>query len=427
MGKKRVVIDTNVLLDNPEILNRDDLDIVLPYIVLHELDGLKRNRDLSYPARTAIKIIKEKFEKGTISITDIPKDADTNDEVIVNRALQENCMFMTGDVGASVIALAKNIEVYSDDVKSYDENYIGYSYAVVPHKIYYKFLNNINEAQIPELEEYVGKKFQLNEYVICKPDDGSLNRRIFRRLQDKYVLLPEGKNLLRGITKDRRRLDFEFLHEEQICAFDAVFNTETPLAIVQGSVGVGKNLIATLAAIARVDGAAKNRAYNRILVTRPNVPINKDYEIGFLPGSSNDKLRAWLSGFVSNLQFLFNHSKADFEEDIGNQVFEEFFIPVDIGSIQGSSFNKDILIVDEAQLLDVNTLNQIMSRVATGSKLVLLLDPKQAYGRNRGNEGYRRLFPYIKGSKYISYVNLQHIQRGELTKFVYEIFNKENK
>ena len=63
-----------------------------------------------------------------------------------------------------------------------------------------------------------------------------------------------------------------------------------------------------------------------------------------------------------------------------------------------------------------------MSRVATGSKLVLILDPKQTYGRNRGNEGYKRIFPYLKGNKHVSFINLQHTQRGELTKFVQEIF-----
>ena len=424
-SKKKVVLDTNVLLDNPEILNREDLDIVLPYIVLHELDGLKRNPELSYPARQAIKIIRDKFKEGTIKITDIPKNAETNDEIIVNRAGTENCALMTGDVGASVIALSKGIDVVEENVKTYDEKYIGYSYASIPEKVYYKRLNNVNEVQIPEIEEYTKKSYEVNEYVICKPNDNSMNRRIFRKLEDKFVLIPEGKALLRGIAKDRRRLDFSFLHEEQICAFDAVFNTETPLAVIQGFVGVGKNLIALLAAIARVDGATKHRKYNKILVTRPNVPINKEYEIGFLPGQSSEKLKAWLAGFTTNLSFLFNHTKADFEEDIGGQVFNELFTPVDIGSIQGSSFNNDILIVDEAQLLDVNTLNQIMSRVAVGSKLVLLLDPKQTYGRNRGNEGYKRLLPYLKGSEYVSYVNLQHIQRGELTKFVQEIFTGE--
>ena len=431
--KKRVVLDTNVLLDNPEILNRNGLDIVLPYVVLHELDGLKRNSELSYPARQAIKIIRDKFKAGTIKITDIPENAETNDEIIVNRAGIENCAIMTGDVGASVIALSKGIDVFEETTKAYDENYIGYSYVVIPSKVYYRQLNNVNEVQIPEIEEYNKstentdeiKEFQINEYVICTPDDESDNRRIFRKLKDRFVLIPEGKSVLRGISKDRRRLDFGFLHEEQICAFDAVFNTDSPLAVIQGRIGSGKSLIATLAAIARVDGSSKNRKYNQILVTRPNVPINNEYEIGFLPGTANDKLKAWLAGFTTNLSFLFNHTKADFEEDIGGQVFNELFTPVDIGSIQGSSFNNDILIVDEAQLLDVNTLNQIMSRVATGSKLVLLLDPKQTYGRNRGNEGYKRLLPYMKGSKYVSYVNLQHIQRGELTKFVQNIFTGE--
>lgn len=63
-----------------------------------------------------------------------------------------------------------------------------------------------------------------------------------------------------------------------------------------------------------------------------------------------------------------------------------------------------------------------MSRVATGSKLVLILDPSQTYGANRGNEGYKKLLPHCKGNDFISFIELQHIQRSELTKLVDDIF-----
>jgi predicted ribonuclease YlaK len=63
-----------------------------------------------------------------------------------------------------------------------------------------------------------------------------------------------------------------------------------------------------------------------------------------------------------------------------------------------------------------------MSRVATGSKLVLILDVNQTYGANRGFEGFKKLLPNCKGNKFISFIELQHIQRSELTKLVDEIF-----
>ena len=85
--------------------------------------------------------------------------------------------------------------------------------------------------------------------------------------------------------------------------------------------------------------------------------------------------------------------------------------------------NGKVAIAGNCQLLDTNTLRQIMSRVAVGSKLVLILDPSQTYGANRGNEGYKKLLPHCKGNKHISFIELQHIQRSELTKVVDEIFS----
>lgn len=426
---KKVVLDTNIVLNDPSVVLREDISIVLPYTVLAELDKLKRDNELRFVAQLAIKNIKKSYVDGKISIIDIPNELTTNDEKIVNSAKKENASIWTDDVGASIIAMANGVDLYLDEESNveYDEKYTGYSEWIVPSQIYYDLLNKENQYQIPEIEEFTDVRAVVNEYVKIAPDDGSLNYRLFRKRSNDYIFVSESKKLFSALgnvsgSGDKHGLGFEFLHPEQAMAFDAVFNSDTPLAVIAGEIGSGKTLISTVAALARTAGTHTNKKYERILVTRPNRPISKDYEIGFLPGDADAKLKSWLSGFTSNLEFLYERNLKDIEEEKASQVFSKYFKSVPIESVQGASFHNCIFLIDEAQLLDALALKQIMSRLADTSKCVLIMDPKQTYGMNRGREGYRRLLPRCKGNELISFVKLQHIQRSPLTKLVNSIF-----
>lgn len=423
----KVVLDTNIILDDPQSVLTDG--VVLPYVVLAELDKLKRDQDLRFAAQHAIRNIKIAYKKKTLEIVDIPLNQNTNDEKIVQAAKDNNAKLWTRDVGASVIALSQNIELYDENEKDeiYDTGYIGYSEHKIPSAVYYDLINKNNVFQIPEIEELTNIRAVTNEYLYVTPDDGSLNYKILRKTLESYVYVSDSKKLFSSLANvsdstSKHGLDFEFLHYEQAMAFDAVFNTETPLAVIEGKIGSGKTLLSTVAALARTAGTNANKSYNKILVTRPNRPIAKEYELGFLPGDENAKMKSWLSGFTSNLEFLYEKNLRDVEDKKAESVFSEYFKPVAIESIQGASFHNCILLIDEAQLLDTLTLKQIMSRLADSSKCVLILDPDQAYGANRGREGFKKLLPRCKGNELISYVNLQNIQRSPLTKLVNDIF-----
>lgn len=423
----KVVIDTNVLLDNPEVLQRTDIEIVVPYVVLSELDKLKRNPELSFSARSAIKNLLALYKEGKLQIVGVPEVLETNDEKIVQEAVKCGAKLWSRDGGANVIALTKGVEQFEEYVSDYDKSYIGYRYLETPDELYYHLINMNNELQIPEVEEPLKDildkdPININEYVVFHPSDGSENIKIFRKALDKYVHVSDSRKVFKQLSKDGRRVDIDFLHPEQAMAFDAVFNTDTPLAVIQGSVGSSKSLMATLGALCRVGGTHANKKYSQILVTRPTMPTHRQWEIGFVPGTAEEKMSHWLAGFTSNIEFLFNHTQEDYEKEVAKTVFKEYFQPISLDSIQGSSFNGKILILDEGQLLDVDTLKQVMTRTASGSKLVLIMDPQQAYGAWRGREGYKKLLPHLKNNPLVSYVNLQNIYRSELTSFVNDIF-----
>lgn len=415
----RVVIDTNVVLDNPEVLLSDDIQIVLPYVVLQELDKLKRNPDLNMAARMGIKAVKEGLKSGKIEIVGLPTDNQTNDEIIVETAKEQKAKLWTSDVGASVIGLHRGVEEYITTTSDYDPNYKGYSYHMVESDAFYSVFNMHDTLMASEVELIIKEEMPQNHYIFVYPDDKSNNHRIFWKHDEGYELVVEGNKLYRGISqKGSRGLDFQFLHEEQAMAFHAVWNTQTPLAVIQGGLGVGKSVIATVAALSRVAGNKTHRKYNKILVTRPNRPISKDYDIGFLPGVESEKLHPWLSGFTSNLEFLFEKTLEDVENQVAQSVFNEYFKPVSIASVQGASFHNSLLLIDEGQLLDVNALKQLLSRIADTSKVVVILDPAQTYGANRGREGFKKLLPICRDNPLISYINLQHTQRSPLTSLV---------
>ena len=414
----KIVVDTNCLIDNPELLLDTTNDYAISYTTLQELDKLKGNQDLSYPVRTAIKVIFQLFNENKIEILNVPTDNSTNDEKIVQDTKDINGMLMSQDIGALVVAKAKGVEVVDLNKvdKEYDKSFIGYKEYIVDDNFYYSLTQNI--YQHPEIEESLNDRRPINSYIVLFPSDVGSSYLVFRKLEDAYHLVPQGTKR----TIRQAGIGIDWLHPEQLIAFDCVFNNESKLAVITGKIGSSKTLMSMCGALSRTATTNTNRTYDKILVTRPNVPISRTYELGFMPGNLEEKMNGWLAPIKTNLQFLYETTQKDRENEEASKIYEQFFEAMPIESIQGASYHNKILLVDEAQLLDHNTLRQIMSRVAEGSKLVLILDPSQTYGANRGMEGYKKLLPHCKGNKHISFVELQHIQRSELTKVVDEIF-----
>jgi len=422
---QKIVVDTNCLLDNPELLLDETKQFAISYVTLAELDGLKSNQDLSFPARTAIKIIHSLYKDNKIVIINIPEENKTNDEKIVEDCKSINGMLMSQDIGALVVAEARGVQTYELDsvFQEYDKNFKGYIELVVPSTFYYRLTQN--EYQVPEIEIPLQEHLSIdkiyipdNSYLVMYPEVNSSNYLVWRKQEGIYNLVPPSTKHLRSAG-----IGLDWLHPEQLIAFDCVFNTDSPLAVITGKIGASKTLMSMCGALSRTCGHRNKKSYDKILVTRPNIPINRQYALGFMKGDLEEKMSGWLAPFKTNLQFLFETTQKDRENEEASKIYEEYFQAMPIESIQGASYHNKILLCDEAQLLDANTLRQIMSRVATGSKLVLILDPSQTYGANRGNEGFKKLLPHCKGNKYISFIELQHIQRSELTKVVDKIFS----
>ena len=415
----KVVLDTNVILDSPEILLREDFEIIIPYLVIKELDGLKANYELRPVVQTAFKSIVKLYKKNKIKIIGIPTEFSTNDEKIVVSAKNEQASILTNDIGATIVAYANGVSVYEEEDLE-DDNVLSYN-GVKEINIHDNSIIHLvgkNELTAEEAENYFETTLSLNEYVYYAVPNKINEYAIWKKNNDSKV------RLVKQGLKSYMSNNIYIVPQDapQQCVLDAVMDDTTPLTIIDGRLGTGKTLLGLCASLNKVM-SSKGNSYRKVYVTRPPIPVDKKLQLGFLPGTLEEKISPWLVGIKSNLKFIFERTLKDVENEEAEKIYTSYIEPINLESIQGMNIHNSILIVDEYQLLSVDMLKQVLSRVAEGSKVILLGDPEgQTYGQNRGVEGFRKLKPYIKGTKQISYIKLDKIYRSELAEFIDKVF-----
>lgn len=431
----KVVIDTNVLIDNAAVLLDETLAPLIPYTVLHELDGLKRNPDLKRAAQSAIKLIHDGMIDGRIEVTNIPTAINTPDERIVKAAKTKKVPFMTGDIGAQAIAMARNVKLVDtlkDETIDYD--YTGFTKVVVDAE-YEKFFVQLKELQLEEFNERFGTDLRENEYCIIErigeKNDIWVNKSVYDEDLKECVHTVHRISQSMKPYRDAGIL-ISPMDDEQMCALDAVFDPNIPLTVIDGVLGTGKTVLSLMAALACTIGQKRYMHYEQILVTKPPVSINKDHYTGFKPGTREEKMSGHLGGIKSNLKFLLDREKKKKDLKPGEEpepseselVWLQNFGVIEIDEIQGTSLHNTILLVDEYQLLDTDSLKLVLSRISEGSKVILIGDTMhQTYSQNRANEGFKTLYKFLGTAPEFNYIKLGNIYRSKLAKLVATIFN----
>lgn len=424
MAVQSVVIDTNILIDHPEVLLDKTIHPLIPYTVLAELDNLKRNPDLKRAAQAAIKLLKLGLDEGTVEVTNIPTAITTPDEKIVKAAKTKRVPFMTNDVGAMAIAMARHVEL----MDALEDETIDYDYTG-----FVKVTGTLNYEQ-----DFVQtKELPLAEFNIQFDTDLKENQyAIIDRVTDKNDIWVNKLGTVTRISQSMKPyrdagVIISPMDDEQMCALDAIFNTSIPLTVIDGELGTGKTLLTLMGALARSNGQARYREFDKILVTKPPVSVNRSLYTGYKPGDSAAKMAGHLGGIKSNLKFLLDKRetkqrkrKVDVEEELmSDKVWEELFGIVEIDEIQGTSLHNTCLIVDEYQLLNTDMLKLVLSRISEGSKVILVGDAfGQTYGMNRADEGFKTLYKYLGNAPEFNYIKLSKIYRSPLAAFVAKIF-----
>jgi PhoH-like ATPase len=390
MSRKSFVIDTNVLLHDPESIKRfKDNDVIIPLVVLEELDTMKRLSDeLGKNARYVMRYIDslKNIGEGDLSAGvpiengirvkvhveikppekksfPLPLDRATNKILLTAFILKEggeNVVLVSKDFVTRVKAEAIGLEAedYENLKFSYDKMYRGYRKIEVPKKdidLFYKDGSLAINA----------KDFSPNEYcIMTSPEQSSA--------VCKYN--SESKKLEPLIKLSRDIWGIHPLNVEQKCALDLLLRDDVKLVTLIGPAGTGKTLLALAAGLKKV---LDDNIYSKILVSRPIIPLGKD--IGYLPGTKEEKLYHWMQPIYDNLEFLCSSTTGSANgPDAQQWIIESKKIEMEaVTYIRGRSLPKMYIIIDEAQNLTPHEVKTIISRAGKGTKVVLTGDPTQ--------------------------------------------------
>ena len=393
MTKKFYVLDTSVYLtDSSSIYSYGKNDIIVPLIVLEELDKLKkRPNGVGINARSIIRILdslrdKGQFQKGirirkglglifTVApdLAELPigYDPEVPDHQIIATALtvkKENpnkkVIVVSNDINLRIKcdAIGIQAEAFATEnvIEKGNDLYSGFAKVLVDDQIIDRFYAGEDILLGDVVDEEVN--LFCNQFVMLVSSSNDKKTAITRYLDDIRPLkrIPEYKNQGWGITPKNKEQNF---------AMDLLYDENVPVISLIGKAGSGKTLCAIAAGLEQVMG--EDPKYNRLIVSRPIQPMGKD--IGYLPGTMEEKMAPWLAPIQDNLRFLFGNDNLMLESYMEKGIIEVEAITY----IRGRSIQKSYIIIDECQNLTQHEIKTILTRVGHDSKIILTGDVEQ--------------------------------------------------
>lgn len=410
--KKNYVLDTNVLLSDPSCFYAfEDNDVVVPMLVLEELDKHKTRMDeVGRNARSAARELDEFRSQGSLQ-SGVPTRGGGTIRVLASKGdtrallpteLQSGSSldnliigFMLDGQLESPILVSKdiNLRVKCDSIGIPCQDYLSMRASENLESIY----TGVKTVQVDEgLVEglYAGQEFSVqksledvtypNQVVVLKSTSYP-NKSAIARAKD-------------GILKPIKNFDSVFglkpRNKEQNFSFDLLMDPDVKLVTLTGKAGCGKTLLALAAGLDQLESIGGVQRYSKLIVSRPVQPVGRD--IGFLPGTLEEKMEPWIAPIRDNLEFLLGpaalkkqpapnrRKKSDDEMSTGFRdpylelMQQKGLIEIEaISFIRGRSIPNAFIIIDEAQNLTMHELKTIITRVGDNTKIVLTGDIEQ--------------------------------------------------
>ena len=393
--KKTYILDTNVYLSDPVAFKKfGRSDIVVPLKVLEEIDKHKKRQDtVGANARAAIRHLDElrgkgslltgvRIEKGkgllyskTSDISLLPDEANRNDSdnVILACALslqKENKKVIVVSIDINLRVRCDALGLKSEDyninqvVSEKDDLYTGFTKHLVDDEIVDRYYSG--DDVFIEKEE---KELLPNQFVMLVSSSNEKKTALARFADYNTPLLKvRSKSSSKSVFGVRPR------NKEQSFALDLLLDPNIPIVSLIGAAGCGKTLLAVAAGMEQVlepSESADQARYKKLVVSRPIMPMGRD--IGFLPGTVEEKLAPWLAPIQDNLKFLIGDDRTTLDIYMDKGLIEMEALTY----IRGRSIANAFIIIDEAQNLSVHELKTILTRVGEGTKIVLTGDIEQ--------------------------------------------------
>ncbi len=389
--RKIFVLDTNVLLHDATSIERfADNVVVLPMAVIEELDRFKKaNDELGRNSRAVIRRLDVLRAQGHLG-EGVPTanggllrianadgegddglDAGVKDNRIIRVAWEhhrrgERVIFVSKDINARIKADALGIEAHDFESQkvNIDELYKGYREITVAREVVDRFYAEAS-IELPDVQMFP------NEFILLRDETNEKHTGLAR--------VGEDHALVHLSSQYERAWNIKPRNKEQRMAFEVLLDPAVQIVTLVGQAGTGKTLLAIAAGLQSV---VQNRSYDKILVTRPIMPLGRD--IGYLPGAKDEKLIHWMQPIIDNLTFLLrerNGSEESVYPTVQRKVEEmqqKNLLEMEaLTYIRGRSIPRQYVIVDEAQNLTPHEVKTIISRAGEGTKMVLTGDPYQ--------------------------------------------------
>lgn len=460
--RKNYVLDTNVLLHDPRAIFKFEDNVVnIPIFVVEEIDGFKRDfTELGRNARAVTRILDDHRAKGSLrqgvdmatggvlrvvfntleSVQGSFLNSQLKDNLILASALslqerepETKCVFVSKDVNVRVRADAMDLraENYEADILPISELYPGACELVVSDEI----INDLHaDGEItldrdehrprasPANGETTGADldgFYENEYVLLRGEEGSHQTSLGR------ITIPyeDGQQIIVRPLVRRPREDVWGVrprNKEQAFALDALLDDEIKLVTLVGKAGTGKTLLAIAAGLRKV---TDDQQFNKLIVSRPIIPMGRD--VGYLPGSLEEKLGPWMQPVFDNVEYLMGLTKADKRAGRGaDELIDMGIIEIEpLTYIRGRSLPHQYFIVDEAQNLTPHEVKTILTRVGENTKIVLTGDPYQIdnpYVDSESN-GLTYVVSRFKGQPISASITLTKGERSDLAELAADL------
>ncbi|MEU1983481.1 PhoH family protein [Nocardia sp. NPDC019395] len=425
-GLKTFVIDTSVLLSDPWAVTRfGEHQVVLPLVVISELEGKRHHHELGWFAREALRMLDDLrlthgrldeplpigTEGGTLQVelnhtdpTVLPVGfrTESNDSRILACALNldadgHQVVLVSKDIPMRVKASA--VGLHAEGYHAQDVVTSGWSGMVeidtasdIVDQLYSESIVDLDEAR--ELPCHTGIRLL-----------GNSSSALGRVTADKRVQL----------VREREAFGLHGRSAEQRVALDLLLDESVGIVSLGGRAGTGKSALALTAGL---EAVLEKRSHRKVVVFRPLYAVGGQ-ELGYLPGTENEKMGPWAQAVFDTLDGL--ASREVMEEVLSRDMLE--VLP--LTHIRGRSLHDSFVIVDEAQSLERNVLLTVLSRLGSGSRVVLTHDVAQRDNLRVGrHDGVAAVIEKLKGHPLFAHITLTRSERSPIAALVTEMLEE---
>jgi PhoH-like ATPase len=422
--RRTYVLDTSVLLADPNAFARfDEHEVVLPVVVVTELEAKRHHPELGYFARQALRLLDEfRIRHGRLDAPIPIGDVGGTLRVELNHSDPGvlPAGFRLGDNDSRILAVARNLQAEGYDVTVVSKD--------LPLRVKASSVGLLAEEYRAELAITSG--WTGMEELLVGADE------VDRLFAEESIGLPEAADLpvhtglvlqsergkalgrvtedgrVRLVRGDREAFGIHGRSAEQRIALDLLLDPDVGIVSMGGRAGTGKSALALCAGL---EAVLERRQHRKVMVFRPLYAVGGQ-ELGYLPGSEAEKMSPWAQAVFDTLSAV--TSKEVIEEVVARGMLE--VLP--LTHIRGRSLHDAFVIVDEAQSLERNVLLTVLSRIGAGSRVVLTHDVAQRDNLRVGRyDGVVAVVEKLKGHPLFAHITLNRSERSPIAALVTEM------